>query len=38
MSSTSGMTETDAKDVCRRLAASNGEIRTSRWTPVSPFR
>jgi hypothetical protein len=38
MSSTSGMTETDANDVWRRLAASNGEILTSRWTPVSPLR
>ena len=24
-----------AKDVCRRWAESNGESRTSRWTPFS---
>src|SRR5437879_6552930 len=36
-SSTSGTTEADAKLVCRRREASNGEIRTSRCTPVSPL-
>ena len=25
----------EAKAVCRRAAESNGEIRTSRWTPFS---
>ena len=33
--STSGITSTRAKDVCRRCAASKGESRTSRWTPRS---
>jgi hypothetical protein len=37
-SSTSGTTATEAKLVCRRREASNGEIRTSRCTPVSPRR
>ncbi len=37
-SSISGETNTEAKEVWRRLLASNGEIRTSRWTPVSAFR
>ncbi len=27
--------ETDANDVCRRWPESNGDLRTSRWTPVS---
>ena len=36
-SSTSGTTDTDAKLVCRRLEASNGEMRMSRWTPASPL-
>src|SRR5271163_3413757 len=35
-SSISGITNADANDVCRRAAWSNGEIRTSRCTPVSP--
>ena len=34
-SSISGMTSTDANEVCRRLAWSNGEIRTSRCVPAS---
>src|SRR2546429_5871131 len=33
-SSTSGTTEADAKLVCRRREASNGEIRTSRCTQI----
>ncbi|GIW11170.1 MAG: hypothetical protein KatS3mg061_2227 [Dehalococcoidia bacterium] len=33
VSSTFGITSTRAKDVCRRWAASKGEIRTSRCTP-----
>ena len=33
LSSISGETNTEANDVWRRLLASNGEIRTSRWTP-----
>src|SRR3954470_18067325 len=33
--STSGDTSTRANDVCRRDCASNGEIRTRRWTPFS---
>ena len=37
-SSTSGASATEANDVWRRLEASNGEIRMSRWTPVSPRR
>src|SRR5206468_3505331 len=37
-SSTSGTTATEAKLVCRRREASNGEMRTRRWTPVSPRR
>ena len=37
-SSTSGTTATEAKLVCRRREASNGEIRTSRCTPISPRR
>ena len=35
-SSISGITKTDANEVCRRAAWSNGEMRTSRCTPVSP--
>src|SRR6266404_3608184 len=34
-SSTSGYTNTLAKEVCRRALASNGLLRTRRWTPVS---
>jgi hypothetical protein len=34
-SSSTGMTSTAANEVCRRLAWSNGEIRTSRWVPAS---
>src|ERR1041385_6359256 len=34
-SSSSGTTSTAANDVCLRLFASNGEIRTSRCTPCS---
>ena len=34
-SGSSGHTYTDANDVCRRAAWSNGEIRTSRCTPAS---
>ena len=37
VSSTTGYTQTDANEVCRRAAASNGEIRTSRCTPASVF-
>ena len=37
-SSTSGATATEAKLVCRRLEASNGEMRTRRCTPISPRR
>jgi hypothetical protein len=33
----SGMTMTEAKEVWRRFAASNGEMRTRRCTPVSAF-
>ena len=33
----SGATTTCANAVCRRCAASNGESRTSRWTPRSAF-
>src|SRR3989454_392801 len=36
-SSTTGYTNTDAKDVWRRDCASNGEMRTRRWTPFSAF-
>ncbi len=35
-SSISGITNTDANDVWRRACWSNGEIRTSRCTPLSP--
>ena len=35
-SSTSGTADTEAKLVCRRLEASKGEMRMSRWTPISP--
>ena len=35
-SSNSGITLTEANDVCRRPAESKGEIRTKRWTPFSP--
>ena len=34
-SGSSGQTYTDANDVCRRAAWSNGEMRTRRWTPAS---
>ena len=34
-SGSSGHTYTDANDVCRRAAWSNGEMRTSRCTPAS---
>ena len=34
----SGMTSTEAKEVCRRALASKGDTRTSRWTPCSPRR
>ncbi|MDZ7826830.1 MAG: hypothetical protein U5R48_13440 [Gammaproteobacteria bacterium] len=34
-SSISGETNTEAKEVWRRLPESNGDLRTSRWTPVS---
>lgn len=37
-SSSSGMTSSEANEVCRRPDASNGEIRTSRWTPISDRR
>ena len=37
-SSTSGITATDAKDVCRRFEASKGEMRMSRCTPISLLR
>ena len=37
-SSTSGTTDTEAKLVCLRLEASNGEIRMRRCTPASPLR
>ena len=30
-------TSSDAKEVCRFLFASNGEIRTRRWVPLSAF-
>ena len=33
-----GMTSTEANEVCRRLFASKGEIRTSRCTPRSALR
>ncbi len=36
VSSISGLTNTLAKLVCLRFAESNGEMRTSRCTPVSP--
>ena len=36
VSSISGETKTLAKLVWRRLAESKGEMRTRRWTPVSP--
>ena len=35
---TTGYTKTDAKLVWRRAFESNGEIRTSRWTPASGSR
>jgi hypothetical protein len=35
VSSSAGITSSDANDVCRRFCASNGLIRTSRWTPRS---
>ena len=31
-------TKTEANDVWRRALASNGEMRTRRWTPASAFR
>ena len=31
----SGETNTDANEVCLRLFESNGDFRTSLWTPVS---
>ena len=34
-SSSAGITSSDANDVWRRFCASNGLIRTSRWTPRS---
>ena len=34
-SGSSGHTNTEANDVCRRDAWSKGEMRTSRWTPAS---
>ena len=37
VSSISGETKTLAKLVWRRLAESKGEMRTRRWTPVSPL-
>ena len=37
-SSISGMTSREAKEVCRRPEASNGETRTSRCTPFSLFK
>ena len=37
-SSSSGMTSTAAKLVCRRALASKGDTRTSRWTPFSLLR
>ncbi len=36
--STSGITSARANDVWRDFEESNGEIRTSRCTPRSPFR
>ena len=38
VSSSTGKTNTEAKEVWRRAAESKGEIRTSRCTPVSAFR
>ena len=35
LSSSSGQAKTAAKEVCRRAAESNGDIRTSRCTPLS---
>ncbi len=37
-SSTSGITATEANEVCRRLEASNGEMRIRRCTPTSLLR
>ncbi len=37
VSSISGMTSRETKEVCRRPEASNGEMRTKRCTPVSLF-
>ena len=37
-SSSSGRTITEAKLVCRRPLESNGEMRTSRWMPISERR
>ncbi len=31
----SGIIESDAKQVWRRFCESNGEMRTSRWMPIS---
>ena len=36
-SSRYGTASNEAKAVWRRDCESNGEIRTSRWTPFSPF-
>ena len=38
LSSTSGTTSTEAKEVCLFLLASKGEILTSLWTPFSDFK
>src|SRR3546814_5364591 len=37
LSSTSGDTNTEVKLVWRRLSESNGDLRTSRCTPISVF-
>ena len=37
-SSTKGYTNTEVKEVCRLALESNGEIRTNRCTPFSPFK
>jgi hypothetical protein len=38
VSSTTGETKTDAKDVWRLFAESKGDKRTSLCTPFSPFK
>ncbi len=38
VSSSTGKTKTEAKEVCRRALESNGEMRTRRWMPLSAFR